>query len=93
MTSDSISSGALQPDVDECLFDNWFDPIESAVRDRVRSFIEELIESELETVLNHLSACARLRQRSAAYVCLARRPENVKIYARSGIRILESPRG
>ena len=61
MTSDSISSGALQPDADERLFDNWFDPIESAVRDRVRSFIEELIESELETVLNHLSACARLR--------------------------------
>ena len=30
---------------------SWFDPIEHAVRDRVRSFIEELIESELATVL------------------------------------------
>ena len=51
MTSDSISSGALQPDADERLFDNWFDPIENAVRDRVRSFIEELIEGELDVVL------------------------------------------
>jgi transposase-like protein len=62
MTNDSISSPRFQPDgatktgqprddADERLFDGWFDPIESAVRDRVRSFIEELIESELETVL------------------------------------------
>ncbi len=53
MTSDSIYATGLQPDAgaEERLFDNWFDPIESAVRDRVRSFIEELIEGELETVL------------------------------------------
>jgi putative transposase len=53
MTSDSIDKNALQPDAaaDERLFDSWFDPIEHAVRDRVRSFIEELIESELATVL------------------------------------------
>ena len=49
MMSDSISAAALQPDADaeERLFDDWFDPIENAVRGRVRSFIEELIESEL----------------------------------------------
>jgi len=62
MTNDSISSprfqldgaaktGQPRDDADERLFDSWFDPIESAVRERVRSFIEELIESELETVL------------------------------------------
>ena len=53
MTSDSISATVLQPDADtdEHLFDRWFDPIENAVRDRVRSFIEELIEGELEAVL------------------------------------------
>ena len=51
MMSDSISAGALQPDADERLFDDWFDPIENAVRDRVRCFIEELIEGELATVL------------------------------------------
>ena len=32
-------------------FDNWFDPIESAVRERVRGLIEELIHGELDTVL------------------------------------------
>jgi putative transposase len=33
------------------LFEDWFDPIESAVRDQVRRFIEGLIEAELEEVL------------------------------------------
>ncbi len=33
------------------LFDNWFDPIESGVRDRVRGFIEELIRCELDAAL------------------------------------------
>jgi transposase-like protein len=43
----------LQPEAAtvEHLFDSWFDPIESAVRNRVRSFIEELIEGELAAVL------------------------------------------
>jgi transposase-like protein len=33
------------------LFDDWFDPIESTVRDRVRALIEEMIRSELDAVL------------------------------------------
>jgi putative transposase len=33
------------------LFDNWFDPIETEVRGRARQFIEELIRSELDAVL------------------------------------------
>ena len=33
------------------LFDDWFDPIEMEVRERARGFIEELIRSELDTVL------------------------------------------
>ena len=33
------------------LFDNWFDPIESGVRERVRGFIEELIRCELDAAL------------------------------------------
>jgi putative transposase len=40
-----------EADADERLFDRWFDPIESPVRDRVRSFIEHLIEGELSAVL------------------------------------------
>jgi transposase-like protein len=34
------------------LFSGWFDPIETRVRQRVRGFIEELIEAELEEVLS-----------------------------------------
>ena len=34
------------------LFDNWFDPIESGLRDRVRELIEEMICSELDAVLS-----------------------------------------
>ncbi len=34
------------------LFHDWFDPIESGVRDRVRNFIESMIEAELEEALS-----------------------------------------
>ena len=34
------------------LFDSWFDPIESGVRERVRGFIEEMIRGELEAALD-----------------------------------------
>src|ERR1700674_170025 len=34
------------------LFDDWFDPIESGIRDRVRELIEEMICSELDAVLS-----------------------------------------
>ena len=34
------------------LFDAWFDPIETEVRDRARQFIEELIRGELDAVLD-----------------------------------------
>ena len=33
------------------LFDDWFDPIETGLREQVRSFIEELIRGELDTAL------------------------------------------
>ena len=34
------------------LFDSWFDPIEDALRARVRGFIEAMIEEELTTALS-----------------------------------------
>jgi hypothetical protein len=34
------------------LFDDWFDPIESGVRSRVRDFIETMMEEELDAVLS-----------------------------------------
>src|SRR5260370_15859390 len=34
------------------LFDDWFDPIETGIRDRVRELIEEMIRGELDAVLS-----------------------------------------
>jgi hypothetical protein len=34
------------------LFDDWFDPIETGIRDRVRGLIEEMICGELDAVLS-----------------------------------------
>ena len=39
-----------QPDT-KLLFDDWVDPIETAVRDQVRGFIEAMIEEELADLL------------------------------------------
>ncbi|MGP0057691.1 MAG: IS256 family transposase [Beijerinckiaceae bacterium] len=33
------------------LFDNWFDPVETILRSKVRGFLETMIEEELETAL------------------------------------------
>src|SRR6202171_2207947 len=33
------------------LFDDWFDPIETGIRERVRELIEEMIRGELDAVL------------------------------------------
>ena len=35
--------------------DGWFDPIEVAIRDRVRGFIETLVEAELDEALTPLT--------------------------------------
>jgi putative transposase len=34
------------------LGEDWFDPLEAGVRQRIRSFIEAMLESELEAALN-----------------------------------------
>jgi len=44
---ESIATTTAQPFLGE----DWFDPLETAVRDRIRSFIEELLEAELESAL------------------------------------------
>ena len=50
MTNDSTKSSISRPASDTAiyLFDDWFDPIEAGVRDRVRGFIEAMIEGELD---------------------------------------------
>jgi putative transposase len=53
MTSTITKSDPLQREAETApqLFDDWFDPIEAAVRDRARQFIEQLIHGELDAVL------------------------------------------
>jgi transposase-like protein len=53
MTSNIMKTAPSQGEAQTApqLFDDWFDPIESAVRDRAREFIQELICSELDAVL------------------------------------------
>ena len=54
MTSVSTKSDSSQPAAETAvyLFDNWFDPIESGLRDRVREFIHAMIEGELDVALS-----------------------------------------
>jgi hypothetical protein len=34
------------------LFDDWFDPVETGLRSKLRGFIETMIEEELDTALS-----------------------------------------
>ena len=53
MTNTSTMSPALPSEARTAvdLFDNWFDAIEVGLRERVREFIQAMIESELEVAL------------------------------------------
>jgi transposase-like protein len=53
MKSITTQHDSSQPVADTAahLFDDWFDPIEAAVRDRVRGFIQAMIEGELDGTL------------------------------------------
>src|ERR1700741_1081295 len=54
MTNNSTNSPALQSQAATAghLLDDWFDPIEAGLRDRVREFIQGMIEAELEAALS-----------------------------------------
>jgi putative transposase len=54
MTSITTKSDYSQPAAETAghLFDNWFDPIEAGLRDRVRNFIHAMIEGELDMALS-----------------------------------------
>lgn len=66
---------------DEKLFDNWFDPIETALRTKVRGFIEALVEEELETAL------ARPRYGRRAEPAAADNPDEPMVGHRHGHRM------
>src|SRR5260370_39657891 len=54
MTSNSTKLAVLgsNAEIGVGLLDEWFDPIEAGLRDRVREFIQTMIENELEAVLS-----------------------------------------
>ena len=39
--------------------EDWFDPLEGAVRERIRGFIEEMLEGELDAALQRRRALTR----------------------------------
>jgi len=53
MTSTTTKPATVQPESETAvyLFDDWFDPIEAGLRDRVRDFIETMIRTELDAAL------------------------------------------
>src|SRR2546429_4546661 len=53
MNNSSTTSPPLQSEAESTvhLLDDWFDPIEAGLRERVREFIQAMIESELEAAL------------------------------------------
>jgi transposase-like protein len=48
---DSTKSAIGSSEGGHFLFDDWFDPLETGVRTRIRGFIEELLEAELDAAL------------------------------------------
>ena len=54
------------------LFDDWFDPIEDAVRETVRGVIETIMEEELDATLSR----PRYGRRKAAGVSMTPRPSS-----------------
>jgi len=53
MTSDTTTRLLPQSEIEasERLFDNWFDPIEAGLRERVREFLQAMLEDELDEAL------------------------------------------
>src|SRR4051812_12346570 len=51
MTTDPTPPAAEAAETALFLGADWFDPLEAGVRTRIRAFIEELLEAELEAAL------------------------------------------
>ena len=73
MTSTTTKSDAVQPEAETavCLFDDWFDPIEAGLRDRVRDFIETMIRTELDAALARPRYARRPAAGEGAEACVA----------------------
>ncbi len=51
MTSHITAHPTATAEMDRFLGEDWFDPLEAGVRTRIRAFIEDLLEAELEAAL------------------------------------------
>src|ERR1700684_4243004 len=51
MTTNSTMPTPSSTEGEQFLCDDWFDPLENGVRTRIRGFIEELLEAELDAAL------------------------------------------
>ena len=78
MTMDSTKSATGSTEGDHFLCDDWFDPLENGVRTRIRGFIEELLEAELDAALGR-----------ARY----ERPGGAAAIRRGGCRLAARPSG
>jgi hypothetical protein len=65
MTIDSARPTASFTEGDHFLCDDWFDPLEVGVRARIRGFIEDLLEAELDAALRR----ARYERRGSRSGC------------------------
>ncbi len=52
MTSHTTGQTAGPAESELFLGEDWFDPLEAGVRTRIRAFIEELLEAELDATLS-----------------------------------------
>src|ERR1700723_2689166 len=51
MATNSTMPTPSSTEGEQFLCDDWFDPLENGVRTRIRGFIEELLEAELDAAL------------------------------------------
>jgi hypothetical protein len=79
------------------LFDNWFDPVETGLRDRAREFLQAMLEAELEEVLGRSRLIKQAtRRKGMRNSSPSRRLHLAKIlgcYGCNRVKILRSNRG
>ena len=79
MTQDTTKTAAVTADT--MLFEDWFDPIEDGVRERVRGFIEAMLEEELEGAWSRPRTILPMRTwvSSSGTVSVPKRPRSMAV--------------
>src|SRR3954468_13337713 len=74
MTTDTTFPAEPAAETELFLGADWFDPLEAGVRTRIRSYIEELLEAELEAALSRKRYARRSTPENGADGEVARPP-------------------